>query len=299
MRAWKLVFIFITSINFVASQSTKANAITAPTAGTVLTEGQQFTIKWIDIVGDTVSLVLLEGPTGDLRTLAVIAEGITNTGTYAWVVPDGVAVLSSSSDYTIRISYDSNPNDYNYSDRFAVLADASTSDVATTSTPTTVNTSSSSRSESTIASSSSPTSNPPTSTFSRSVTSRTDPPVSKTSSPTSATSNSTPTTSSTNPPITSTKSSGPGTGVIVGAVIGGLALLIVGGLIALWIIVRERRKREAMVAPTLPPPDPNNQSIWEGNKVYSYNPNKAAPDVYPGREEEGQGLGSGAPIPSK
>ncbi|KAF3921858.1 hypothetical protein AA313_de0208511 [Arthrobotrys entomopaga] len=110
---------------------------------------------------------------------------------------------------------------------------------------------------------------PPTSIFS-----------STTSIPSSTSASSTPTTSTTNtlpsataPPASSDGSKPNNTGVIAGAVCGGVALVIIGGLIAIWLITRDRRKRikEAHFfskEPPIPvPPDANNQSISRGDAV--------------------------------
>ncbi|KAK6518582.1 hypothetical protein TWF506_005716 [Arthrobotrys conoides] len=277
--------IFITSVS---SQSPpRANSITAPIAEEVLIRGEPFDIRWQNTVGASISLVLIDGPATQLREILTIATDISNTGSYTWTVP---ADLEPSGTYTIRISYDSNPNNWNYSDRFTVFRweplSSSVSSARSTSTslpPPSPSSSSSSPSpsSSSISKSSTETSESQTSTTAVSSTS-----TSTTSS--SSTTSTIPT--STNSSLPS-ESSGPNIGLIVGAVIGGVALVIVGGLIALWLVIRERRKRALERLQTnnnAGPrvlPDPNNQSIWDGSNVYSFNTKKETTDIFPGQDD--------------
>ncbi|KAK6496192.1 hypothetical protein TWF481_002216 [Arthrobotrys musiformis] len=112
------------------------NAITAPVAGDVITAGQPYSIKWTNIKGNLVTITLIDGPANRVVPVTEIANGVSNTGVYTWSVPDD---LPASSTYAIRITYNNNPADYNYSDRFtfeneSVVSSAAVSSGAETST---------------------------------------------------------------------------------------------------------------------------------------------------------------------
>ncbi|RVD82728.1 uncharacterized protein DFL_007143 [Arthrobotrys flagrans] len=129
-----------------SAQDLKGNAITAPTAGTVIEAGSTFDIKWINPVGEQVTLVIMDGDANSLKPIRTIITNLPNSGTYTWSVPED---LPTSGTYTIRISYDSTPANYNYSDRFVFTSDfvsttsasASTTSAPTTSAPATTSTS--------------------------------------------------------------------------------------------------------------------------------------------------------------
>ncbi|KAK6342089.1 hypothetical protein TWF730_001568 [Orbilia blumenaviensis] len=129
------------------------NAITDPIAGDVITAGKPYSIKWTNIKGDSVTLDLVDGPANQVRPIVRIAGGISNSGVYTWSVPDDIP---PSETYAIRITYNNNPADYNYSDRFtfeneAVVSSAAVSSSAETSSAsasTTTDSASSSKTES-------------------------------------------------------------------------------------------------------------------------------------------------------
>ncbi|KAK6338221.1 hypothetical protein TWF730_002295 [Orbilia blumenaviensis] len=103
-----------------AQPSTRGNAFTSPAPGDVILPGDTFDIKWMNPVGDRVTLVVMDGASNSLTPIATIVTNIPNTGTYTWTVPDD---LPRSGTYTIRISYDNTPANYNYSDRFTLNSD--------------------------------------------------------------------------------------------------------------------------------------------------------------------------------
>ncbi|KAK6522272.1 hypothetical protein TWF281_002836 [Arthrobotrys megalospora] len=72
------------------------------------------------------------------------------------------------------------------------------------------------------------------------------------------------------------------TGLIAGTVCGGIVIVVGGALVGLWMVLKERRRREGLLndAPlsiAAPPPDPNNQGIWDGNVAFASNPAKEMP----------------------
>lgn len=129
-----------------AQVSTKGNAITSPSVGDTIVAGETFDITWMNIVGSEVTLTLMSGPADDLQPVGVIVASIDNTGSYTWTVPEDIPASDS---YAIQISYDNNPNNFNYSDRFAfdsevtattTVSTARSTSAATTSAPSTTET---------------------------------------------------------------------------------------------------------------------------------------------------------------
>ncbi|KAK6542502.1 hypothetical protein TWF694_006454 [Orbilia ellipsospora] len=59
------------------------------------------------------------------------------------------------------------------------------------------------------------------------------------------------------------------TGIIVGSVIGGVAVVALGSLFALWLVIRERRKRD--LRPPSPPPKPHDRFVWETHEHAGFN----------------------------
>ncbi|EGX45842.1 hypothetical protein AOL_s00117g47 [Orbilia oligospora ATCC 24927] len=186
----------------------KPNAILSPDAETISTAGGQLQIIWTNTFGANVTIVLLDDDANNQpEQVITIARNIGNTGLMTWYISED---LPPSNTYVVRISYDNNPDNYSYSERFAVIVY-----IPPESLPQ-------------------PTTLPSTRTTSSSRTSRT------TSFTTTSSSNtSTPTNSS--PPPPQSTSSGPNIGAIVGAVVGGAALVTAGCLVAYWIVTRRRR----------------------------------------------------------
>src|SRR5947207_9703436 len=72
------------------------NPILSPMAGELLTAGTTFTILWTPIKGDLVSIELwnISVP------ISVLAQNISNTGTFQWAIPQG---LPTSSNYFLDV----------------------------------------------------------------------------------------------------------------------------------------------------------------------------------------------------
>lgn len=66
------------------NKSPEGNAITSPGLGEQVPEGKAYEIKWEPTVGKTVSLVLLRGPSENVKPLETIVESIPNSGSYKW-----------------------------------------------------------------------------------------------------------------------------------------------------------------------------------------------------------------------
>ncbi|KAK6541021.1 hypothetical protein TWF694_008401 [Orbilia ellipsospora] len=158
---------------------TKANAITEPVAGAVISAGSTYDIKWTNVMGATVTLVLMDGPENSLMPVATIVAGIPNSGEYPWSVPTDIP---ASGTYAIRIQYDNNPSNWNYSDRFTFMSSFVSSSSSSASSSAT------STSSAATSTSAATTSAPTTSTVSTSGNSTTTMETSSTKKPTSSSS---------------------------------------------------------------------------------------------------------------
>ncbi|KAK6524181.1 hypothetical protein TWF694_005841 [Orbilia ellipsospora] len=296
MRAAPFVFLFGILLGFLfgttRGQDTATDGINSPVQPNSTTDvvaGRIYPLEWFNVAGDRVSLALIHVDDNTPRTswpLAVaIANDIPNRGSYNWSVPYAIYSFSPSSILSalkITVTEGSHLGEVSYSDDFflqqkesfagsalSFTSPVGSSTPATSSTPPPTSSSSSS--------SLPPLTTPPSDSGNSNPNSRQSsqdsPPASSTSSTTSNSSSGSP----------SSKSGSNNTGIIAGSVIGGIAVVVIGGLAGYWLISRERRMRGAEGSkPTAQPdmrPDPNNQSIWNGNEAYSYNPNKDARDV--------------------
>lgn len=149
MRFLTTAVAFFAALTAVAAQSTNTaaptgtpndgtdglggNAITSPGPTDTITAGEDFTITWTNVRGGSVTLVLVTGDSDDLQPVATIVANVDNDGSYTWSVPED---LPASDEYAIRISYDSNPNNYNYSDRFNFDSDVTGTPTISTASST-------------------------------------------------------------------------------------------------------------------------------------------------------------------
>ncbi|KAK6522269.1 hypothetical protein TWF281_002833 [Arthrobotrys megalospora] len=145
MQFRNLLTLLLSALPLTLAADLGNNAITAPVAGDVITAGEPYAIKWTNMKGNLVTITLIDGPANQVHAVKDIATNAPNTGVFTWSVPDD---LPASQTYAIRISYNNNPADYNYSDRFtfentntvssaAVSSHAETSTAPSTKTATT------------------------------------------------------------------------------------------------------------------------------------------------------------------
>lgn len=66
------------------SKPPQGNAIRSPGLAEQVPEGKPYTIKWDTLLGKTVSIVLLRGPSTNVVPIATLAESIPNTGSFVW-----------------------------------------------------------------------------------------------------------------------------------------------------------------------------------------------------------------------
>lgn len=103
------------------AQTAGFDAITVPTKDESVPAGSTYTVKWdysADYAG-TVSIQLLQGadPT-TLQLGPVVASGLDNAaGSYSWAVD---STLGSEATYGLKITYDSNPEVFQYSFPFHI-----------------------------------------------------------------------------------------------------------------------------------------------------------------------------------
>ncbi|KAF3923048.1 hypothetical protein ABW20_dc0104897 [Dactylellina cionopaga] len=92
------------------------NAFTAPLAGDIVTAGKFFQVRWINLNGGIVNLVLARGDPANLKTIGAIAAGIPNSGVFNWLVP---AALEPGDDYAVAIQ---SGTEKNYTPMFKIIA---------------------------------------------------------------------------------------------------------------------------------------------------------------------------------
>lgn len=85
----------------------------------VVEAGKPFTITWTPTTSNTISLVLLKGPSGNVVPVETIAEGLKNTGSYEYSFPGSFGASSDATGYGIQIIDDVNGN-YQYSTQFGI-----------------------------------------------------------------------------------------------------------------------------------------------------------------------------------
>ncbi|KAI4153681.1 MAG: hypothetical protein LQ340_002164 [Diploschistes diacapsis] len=120
-----------------ASAASGPNAFNVPPQGYLLHAGQAQTFTWDNLQGSTVTLMLREGPDGNLNQGTVLASGLQNTGTYTWSVP---ANTVEGNAYTIEIIDEQDPTQTNFTPQFDILSNvlASSSQApASTAAPST------------------------------------------------------------------------------------------------------------------------------------------------------------------
>lgn len=117
------------------AQTAGFDPITTPAKDESVAAGSTYTVKWdysADYAG-TVSIQLLQGadPT-TLQLGPVVASGLDNSaGSYAWAVDAG---LGADATYGLKITYDSNPEVFQYSFPFHIAKGAASSSAAAPAT---------------------------------------------------------------------------------------------------------------------------------------------------------------------
>ncbi|KKY38813.1 putative gpi anchored serine-threonine rich protein [Diaporthe ampelina] len=120
------------------AQTAGFDAITVPTKDESVPAGSTYTVKWdysADYAG-TISIQLLQGADSTTLQLGpVVASGIDNAaGSYAWAVD---STLGAEATYGLKITYDSNPEVFQYSFPFHISKAAASSSAAAAAAPAT------------------------------------------------------------------------------------------------------------------------------------------------------------------
>ncbi|EPE29143.1 GPI anchored serine-threonine rich protein [Glarea lozoyensis ATCC 20868] len=147
MRFTSAIFAAVALATSVFAQETTPGfaAITAPTKDANLVAGSDFKIEWqpgTTPSSATFTIQLLQGgPTQDKLVIGeTIAAGVPNSGSYNWKVPSGLTFEL----YGIKISLDSAPTTFQYSNPFHIVGGSSSSStVSTTSSASSSSTTSS------------------------------------------------------------------------------------------------------------------------------------------------------------
>lgn len=150
--------------SFVSADESAFNPIVSPSNGQVVNVPKAIDITWTPTSSGNVNLILRKGGSTDLTTVATIATGIANSGTYKWTPSSD---LSTFTGYTIQIVDASDSTKSNYSPYFTILAEGE--NWVTTTSGTVTSTSAASTSASESASSSSASSSESVSTVTTSV----------------------------------------------------------------------------------------------------------------------------------
>ncbi|OQD75207.1 hypothetical protein PENDEC_c008G06102 [Penicillium decumbens] len=103
------------------SKSPSGNAIVSPGVNEQVPEGAPYTIKWEPTAGKKVSLVLLRGPSSNVKPLQTIAEEIPNSGSYKWTPSTSLDV--DNTHYGILLVVEGT-GQYQYSTQFGIAGPA-------------------------------------------------------------------------------------------------------------------------------------------------------------------------------
>lgn len=118
----KLLSVFAATLAVASAYTTpvgdpQGNPIYKPGLDEQVPAGQPYTITWTPTTQDTVTLLLLQGPSNNVVPLYPIAESIDNTGTYVWTPSTDLA--PGTSGYGIQLICD-DTGEYQYSTQFGI-----------------------------------------------------------------------------------------------------------------------------------------------------------------------------------
>ncbi|EEH34722.1 GPI anchored serine-threonine rich protein [Paracoccidioides lutzii Pb01] len=102
------------------SKPPSGNPISRPGLLELVPVGQPYTITWQPSTPGKVSLLLLRGPSNNVKYLDTIADSVSNTGTYIWTPP--TSLEGDESGYGIQIVVEGT-GQYQYSTQFGIKND--------------------------------------------------------------------------------------------------------------------------------------------------------------------------------
>ncbi|KAJ5231668.1 Ser-Thr-rich glycosyl-phosphatidyl-inositol-anchored membrane family-domain-containing protein [Penicillium citrinum] len=109
----------------------QGNAVRAPGLNDQVPEGAPYEIKWDPTLGDKVSLVLLRGPSSNVKPLETIVENIDNTGHYTWT--PGYNLTPDTTHYGLLIVVEGT-GAYQWSSQFGISKGSGSGSGASTTT---------------------------------------------------------------------------------------------------------------------------------------------------------------------
>jgi hypothetical protein len=95
------------------------NAVRAPLTE-IVPACKPYTLKWDPDFKSTISIILLRGPSTDIKRHSIIVEGIENTGTYQWTPP--ATLEADTTHYGLQLVDDST-GVFQYSNQFGISKD--------------------------------------------------------------------------------------------------------------------------------------------------------------------------------
>jgi hypothetical protein len=119
------------------NQNPTGNAIISPGLNEIVAEGKSYSIKWTPTTTGPVSLVLLRGPSDNVKPLKTLAESIPNSGEFTWT-PSGLT--PDTTHYGLLLVVEGT-GQYQYSTQFGISAPAGShisAETTATVAPTTV-----------------------------------------------------------------------------------------------------------------------------------------------------------------
>jgi len=126
MKSSVFIGFFAALISAVAARTTpgdkeQGNSIIKPGLNEQVEAGKPYEITWVPSSKDTVSLILLRGPSSNVKPLETIVEGIANEGTYSWT--PGTGLEADETGYGLMLIEDTS-GDYRYSTQFGITNSA-------------------------------------------------------------------------------------------------------------------------------------------------------------------------------
>ncbi|KAJ5130329.1 uncharacterized protein N7515_006368 [Penicillium bovifimosum] len=109
------------------------NAIVSPGLNEIVPEGKTYTIKWEPTTQGPVSLILLRGPSTNVKPLKTLAESIPNSGSFKWT--PGTDLEADTTHYGLLLVVEGT-GQYQYSTQFGISAPAGSHTIETTETTT-------------------------------------------------------------------------------------------------------------------------------------------------------------------
>ncbi|KAJ5550862.1 hypothetical protein N7535_001199 [Penicillium sp. DV-2018c] len=117
------------------SKDPSGNAIVSPGLNEIVPEGKTYTIKWEPTTQGPVSLVLLRGPSTNVKPLKTLAESIPNSGSFKWT--PGTDLEADTTHYGLLLVVEGT-GQYQYSTQFGISAPAGGSHTIETTETTTI-----------------------------------------------------------------------------------------------------------------------------------------------------------------